>query len=131
MNAIEILKKYEDVIKQRYYVKKIGIFGSFARGEETEGSDIDVLVDLKDGYETFDNFMDLKYFLEDLFNRKVDLVTIDALRPQLKDDILQEVIYTQKLHEYFGVNYKIMWDIIKNKLPNLQKEIQSILEKEK
>ena len=93
MNAIEILKKYEDVIKQRYHVKKIGIFGSFARGEETERSDIDVLVDLKDGYETFDNFMDLKYFLEDLFNRKVDLVTIDALRPQLKDDILQEVIY--------------------------------------
>jgi len=37
--------------------------------------------------------MDLKYFLEDLFNREVDLVTIDALRPQLKDDILQEVIY--------------------------------------
>ncbi len=35
------------------------------------------------------------------------------------------------IHEYFGVNYKIMWDIIKNKLPNLQKEIQSILEKEK
>ena len=75
--------------------------------------------------------MDLKYFLEDLFNRKVDLVTIDALRPQLKDDILQEVIYAQKLHEYFGVNYKIIWDIIKNKLPNLQKEIQSILEKGK
>ena len=87
------IKKIRRCYKTKISCKKIGIFGSFARGEETEGSDIDVLVDLKDGYETFDNFMDLKYFLEDLFNREVDLVTIDALRPQLKDDILQEVIY--------------------------------------
>lgn len=93
MNAIEILRKYENTIKKKYGVKKIGVFGSFARGEGKEGSDIDVLIELEDGYETFDNYMDLKYFLEDLFGRKVDLVTVDALRPQLKDDILQEVIY--------------------------------------
>ena len=93
MTAIEILKKHESTIKEKFYVRKIGIFGSFARCEEKEGSDIDVLVELEDKYETFDNFMDLKYFLEDLFNRKVDLVTIEALRPQLKDDILREVVY--------------------------------------
>lgn len=93
MTAVEILKKHESTLKVKYHVRKIGIFGSFARGEGKEGSDIDVLIELEDGYETFDNYMDLKYFLEDLFGRKVDLVTVDALRPQLKDDILREVVY--------------------------------------
>lgn len=93
MNAIEILKEHEDTIKGKYHVRKIGVFGSFARGEEKEGSDIDVLVEFEKGCKTFDNYMDLKFFLEDLFNRKVDLVTVDTLRPQLKDDILQEVVY--------------------------------------
>jgi predicted nucleotidyltransferase len=93
MSIVEILRKHEDVIKKKYHVRKIGVFGSFARGEEKEGSDIDILVELEDGYETFDNYMDLKYFLEDLFGRKVDLVTFEALRPQLKDDILQEIVY--------------------------------------
>ncbi len=93
MNAIEILKKNEDIIKQKYGIRKIGVFGSFARGEEKEGSDVDVLVEFEDNFENFDNYIELKYFLEDLFGRKVDLVTVEALRPQLKDDILKEVSY--------------------------------------
>ena len=93
MTALEILKKHEGAIKGKYHVRRIGVFGSFARGEEKEGSDIDVLIELEEGYETFDNYMDLKYFLEDLFGRKVDLTTVDALRPQIKDDILREVVY--------------------------------------
>jgi predicted nucleotidyltransferase len=93
MTAVEILKKHEGTIKEKFHVRKIGVFGSFARGEEKGGSDIDVLIELQDKYETFDNYMDLKFFLEDLFSRKVDLVTVDALRPRLKDDILREVVY--------------------------------------
>lgn len=93
MNVIEILKNHEELIKQKYGVKRIGIFGSFARGEAKEGSDIDVLVDFNDGAKTFDHFMDLKFFLEDLFGRKIDLVTVPALRPQLKEVILREVTY--------------------------------------
>lgn len=93
MNAIEILKKNENSIKKKYGVKKIGVFGSFARGEGKEGSDVDILVDFKNGCKTFDNYMELKFFLEDLFSRNIDLVTMEALRPQLKDDILQEVVY--------------------------------------
>lgn len=93
MRAIEILKRHEDAIRERYHVKRIGVFGSFARSEEKEGSDVDVLIELEEEYETFDNYMDLKFYLEDLFGRKVDLVTTDALRPQLKDDILREVVY--------------------------------------
>lgn len=93
MSAFEILKKHEDIIKQKYGVKKIGVFGSFARGEEEKDSDVDILVEFKNGYEIFDNYMELKFFLEDSFERKVDLVTTEALRPQLKEDILREVNY--------------------------------------
>ena len=91
MNAIELLKKNGNVIKEKYHIKKIGIFGSFARSEAREDSDIDVLVEFESGCKTFDNFMDLKFYLEDVFSRKVDLVTTDALRPQLKENILREV----------------------------------------
>lgn len=93
MNAIEILKSNEELIKQKYGVKRIGIFGSYARGEQTEGSDVDILVEFEKGCKTFDNYMDLKFFLADLFQQKVDLVTVEALRPQLKDNILREVSY--------------------------------------
>ena len=93
MKAIEILKKHEGIIRQKYGVKKIGILGSFARGEEKESSDIDILVNFEKGAKTFDNFMELKFFLEDLFGKKVDLVTFEALRPQLKEVILREVAY--------------------------------------
>lgn len=93
MKVFEIFKKHDVAIKQKYGVKKIGVFGSFARGEGRKDSDIDVLVEFKHGFETFDNYMELKFFLEDLFGRKVDLVTIEALKPQLKEDILKQVSY--------------------------------------
>jgi len=93
MNAISILRKHEETIKERFNVSRIGVFGSFARGEGGEESDVDVLVEFKTGFKTFDNYMDLKFYLEDIFSRNVDLVTVNALKPQLKDDILQEVIY--------------------------------------
>ncbi len=93
MNTVSMLKEHEDEIKSKFHVSRIGVFGSFARGEGRKESDVDVLVEFDGGYKTFDNFMDLKYYLEDIFTRNVDLVTVDALKPQLKDDILQDVIY--------------------------------------
>jgi len=93
MNVIETLKKHEDEIKSRFHVSKIGVFGSFARGEDKLESDVDVLVEFQNGFKTFDNYMDLKFYLEDTFSRNVDLVTMNALKPQLKDNILQDVIY--------------------------------------
>ncbi len=62
----------------------VGVFGSFARGEGKEGSDIDIFVEFEESYKTFDNFIELKYFLEDLFARNVDLVTVGSLNPQFK-----------------------------------------------
>ncbi len=85
------LKKNRAILKEKFKVKKIGIFGSYAKGESSEKSDIDILVEFNEpiGWE----FFDLKDFLEDQLSIGVDLVTIKALKPQLKDSILKEVIY--------------------------------------
>ncbi|RXA21202.1 nucleotidyltransferase [Methanosarcina sp. MSH10X1] len=93
MDTILTLKEHEKFIRHKFGVKRIGIFGSFARGEEKESSDLDVLVVFEEGQKTFDNYMDLKFYLEDLFGREVDLVTEKALKPQLKDIIMKDVVY--------------------------------------
>nr|WP_321351933.1 nucleotidyltransferase family protein [uncultured Methanoregula sp.] len=93
MDALSLLRKHEPELKLRFSVAKIGIFGSFARGEERPESDVDILVTFLDGKKTFDNFMGTKYYLEDIFKRNVDLVTEAALKPLIRDSILQEVVY--------------------------------------
>jgi len=86
------LEEHRDKLK-RYGVKRIGLFGSFVRSEQTPGSDIDVLVEFERGEKTFDNYMDLKFFLEELFACKVDLVVKEAIKPALKESILESVNY--------------------------------------
>lgn len=76
-----------------YGVKKIGIFGSVATASQTEQSDINILVEFQKDKKTFDNYMELKFFLEHLFNRKVDLVIKAALKSRIKDSVLKEVSY--------------------------------------
>lgn len=77
------------VIKARFGVKSIGLFGSWARGEASATSDVDFLVDFE--RPSFDAYMDLKFYLEDLLQRRVDLVLRRALKPLLRDRILGEV----------------------------------------
>lgn len=72
-------------------VVKIGLFGSFVRGKQTPASDIDILVDFDPNQHSFDNFMELSFFLEDLFGRKVELVTHESLSPHIGPRILREV----------------------------------------
>lgn len=76
-----------------YGVKRIGVFGSFSRSSQSSKSDVDVLVEFQEGRKVFDNYMELKFLLEKLFRRKVDLVIKDALKPRLKQIVLQEVSY--------------------------------------
>lgn len=76
-------------------VKRFGLFGSFARGQPGEESDVDLLVEFEEGRKTFDNFISLAFFLEDLFGRKVDLVTPESLSPHIGPHILREVEYAQ------------------------------------
>jgi len=93
--ALEIIRRYD--LKAKYGVKRIGFFGSFVKGEQKENSDIDVLVEFEKEAKTFDNYMNLKFFLEEIFGRKVDLVIFDALKPDIKDQILKEVKYVERL----------------------------------
>jgi uncharacterized protein len=82
-------------IQERFGVERIGIFGSTARGEEQPDSDVDVLVGFAPGQATFRNFMELAFFLEDLFSRRVDLVTEQGLNAYLRLDIEQEVVWCE------------------------------------
>jgi predicted nucleotidyltransferase len=68
----------------------LALFGSFARDEARDDSDVDLLVDLDQ--HTFDRYMDLKVRLEDLLGRRVDLVLVEKLKPRVRDQILREAI---------------------------------------
>jgi uncharacterized protein len=76
-----------------YGVKRCGVFGSFARGKQTEYSDVDILVEFEQGKKSFDNFIHLALFLEETLGRKVELVTPESLSPYIGPHILREVEY--------------------------------------
>jgi len=92
----KIIKENMDGIK-KYGVKRIGLFGSFARGEQGEGSDIDILVEFEEGKATLDNFMDLAYFLERSLGKDVDLITLEGVKSirvkGVRRSIEESVIY--------------------------------------
>lgn len=92
MNPNEIIKEHLNELRDEYYVSGIGVFGSFARGEATEESDVDILVEFERKVDLF-HFIGLRDRLAEILDRKVDLVTPKALKPQIKDRILQEVLY--------------------------------------
>ncbi len=79
-------------LKRKYGVKSLAVFGSIARGDDHEGSDVDILVTFE-GPATFRNFMGLKLDLEDLFGRKVDLGTPNTLRPEMRARVEKDLIH--------------------------------------
>jgi predicted nucleotidyltransferase len=94
LNKNEILKKLIDlkpILYRDYSVKEIGLFGSFSDDSYTDQSDIDLLVELERpiGWKYFS----LEIYLENIFGRKIDLVTKNALKDQIKDRILNQVKY--------------------------------------
>ena len=78
-------------LKKRFSVRSIGIFGSIATGLSNEQSDVDILVELEEP--TFDHYMELKFRLEEVLGREVDLVLKDTLKPRIKPIIEKEVLY--------------------------------------
>lgn len=91
---IDKLKKVKPVIEKEYSVEEVGVFGSYARGEQTETSDVDIMVALKQGHTVgLIEFAGLKEFLSDILGIKVDLITKKGIKPALKKYILNEVIY--------------------------------------
>jgi predicted nucleotidyltransferase len=97
MTRDEVLKKLEENREtiRGFEVRSLGIFGSYARGEQSEASDMDFVVEFYRS--TFDNYFNLKFFLEDLFGRKVDLVIKDTIKPRIRSTILEETVYAQGL----------------------------------
>ena len=80
---------------QKMSVRKLGLFGSYRRGTARPGSDMDFLITLE--RPSFDDYMDVKFFLEDLFQCQVDLVMEEGLKPRLRPYILDEVVYVSGL----------------------------------
>lgn len=91
---MRMLKNNLDNI-EKFHVSKIGLFGSFARDEQNDASDVDILVEFEEGQETFDNYMDLKFYLEELFNWKVDVVVFDSIKPAIRPGIMRSVLYAK------------------------------------
>lgn len=92
---LEQLNQNIEELKQNFSVRNIGFFGSLVRNEADRESDVDILVDFIEP--TFDHYMDLKFYLERLFGRPVDLVIADTVKPRLKPVINKEVIYAKGL----------------------------------
>jgi len=76
-----------------FFVQDIGIFGSYLTGTQSSESDLDILVEFEKGHKDFFNYMRLKSYLEDLLGIRVDLVMRGAVKPQLRNRILDQVIY--------------------------------------
>lgn len=87
------LEQNKEFIKFKFHVIEIGLFGSFATGENNPKSDIDILVDFQKGHKDFFNYMRLKYYLEELLEREVDLVMKSAVKPQFKENIFSQIQY--------------------------------------
>jgi predicted nucleotidyltransferase len=90
--TLSLIEEHRDRIKA-LGVKKLGLFGSFVREQQDVKSDIDLLVEFEQGKKTFDNFIQLSFFLEDLFKRRVELVTPESLSPYIGPHIMNEVEY--------------------------------------
>jgi len=89
ISIVQTLKRELATLRNRFGVKRLGLFGSIARGEASPGSDIDILVEFH--APSFDRYMDLKFYLEERLGRPVDLVLKGSLKPALRERILREV----------------------------------------
>ena len=88
----KLLKQHREELK-KYYVVKLGLFGSVLRGDNTPESDIDFIVEFEEGKKNYDNFIELAFLLESLLQKKVDLLTMEAINPYMKPKILKEAYF--------------------------------------
>ena len=90
----EILRRLQErreEMRALFSVRRIGLFGSYLHGNESKKSDIDLVVDLSEP--TLDHYMDLKFYLETLFEKPIDLVLSDTIKPRLEPVIKKEAAY--------------------------------------
>ena len=89
--VIETLRAHRETLAERFGVRSLALFGSYARGTATESSDIDILVRF-DGPATSKSYFGVQFYLEDLFGRPIDLVTDKALRPRFRPYVEREAV---------------------------------------
>ncbi len=89
---IELLMKNQEKILS-FGIERVGIFGSFVRNEMSSESDVDFYVEFKESFKSYDNFMDLAFYLKELTGREIELVTPNSLSPYIGPEILKEVKY--------------------------------------
>lgn len=89
----KILEEKKEFLKTNFKIKKIGVFGSYIYNEQDENSDVDILVDYSDANISLFDVLDLKFYLEELLGKPVDIVTKEALKPVIGKYILNEVVY--------------------------------------
>jgi len=87
----KVLKDVEDIVRREFKAEIVGIFGSFAKGEEREDSDIDLLVRFQRGATLFD-LVGLADFLEERLGRKVDVISERALRDEIREQVMGEIV---------------------------------------
>jgi len=92
-DILSFLRTHKDEMSQQYGVARIGLFGSFAREEASEASDIDIAIELLPGKKTLGNFFAFRRYLEKEFGRKVDLGIESALKPLAREMIGKEIIH--------------------------------------
>ena len=94
---MRVIKEHKKVLNKKFGVKKIGVFGSYAKRKETSKSDIDIYIEFNIEELTFDKYMGLLKYLEHLLGRKIDLITKDGVEtiriPYIKEDIKKSVVY--------------------------------------
>lgn len=86
------LKSEKSSLREKYKVTSLGVFGSYARNEEKPDSDIDILVEFEE-VPGMKEFFGAEEYLENLLSRKIDLVRKEAIRPELKEKIMAEVVF--------------------------------------
>ncbi|MBW6483975.1 MAG: nucleotidyltransferase family protein [Vicingaceae bacterium] len=92
INLLQLLQEHRSEILV-FGVERIGLFGSFVRNQAHEKSDIDFVVEFKQGQKNYDNFIGLAYYLEDLLGRKIELLTPKSMSPYIGPEIMKEVEY--------------------------------------
>ncbi len=91
--VMAILRHHKNLLSAKFGVLNIAVFGSYARQTPKMTSDVDLLVDMKPECKTFDNYMELKFFLEEKLQKKIDLAIKESIREELKTDIFNEAVY--------------------------------------
>jgi len=90
---LSFLRENKDMFQREFHISKLGLFGSYARGEATEKSDIDLLVEFEDDIDIFETKFLTRNFIKTQFGKEVDICSGKYLKPYVKDEILSEVIY--------------------------------------